>query len=227
MKAWARVDIRTPLDCLSVCSQPVFVCVEKPCFTLHFVLNVAGVFPPLTFIAAFKMCLFSIQFFRLIPSTLATKFLHLALARLNHFSTDGNHQGAHFNKQGAALATNGFVWDAAFKGAAFELVTVTEGNLTPASAMWGKKLFVKPSLIWKFKPVSASQRHYRVIRLLFTHFLNGAWKWQENAFNCKEKQKWGEKRILFFFPNNFIALMLTLSRVQYTGFIWCWPKKTR
>lgn len=75
-----------------------------------------------------------------------------------------------------------------FKGAGFNLVTATEGN--SVFVVWGKKVLLIPSLIWKFKPVSASSHHYRIIKLLFTHFVNGAWKWQkerEEHLMAKEK----------------------------------------
>lgn len=74
-----------------------------------------------------------------------------------------------------------------FKGAGFNLVTATEGN--SVFVVWGKKVLLIPSLVWKFKPVSASSHHYRIIKLLFTHFVNGAWKWQS-----KGKSIWWQKK---------------------------------
>ena len=159
------------------------------------------------------MCPFSIQFVRLIPSTLATEFLYLRFTQLNHFSADGNHQGAHFNKRGAALAANGFGWEAAFKGAGFSLVTVTEGNTVLMFVVWGKKLSVIPSLIWKFKPVSASSHHYRVIKLLLhillTEHEND--KRKGNAFNGKKKNTTTSKRF-------HVSLLFTLSRLEQSTF---------
>jgi len=140
------------------------------------------------FYCCFYVCPFSIQSVRLIPSTLAPKFLYLRLTQLNHFSTDGNHQGAHFNKRGATQAANGFGWEAAFKGAGFNLVTVAEGSSALVFALRGKKLFLLHSLIWKCKPVSASSHHYRVIKLPFTHFVNGAWKWQRKGKHLTVKK---------------------------------------
>lgn len=138
-----------------------------------------------TVLLLFLYLLLSIQSVRLIPSTLATYFLYLRFTQLNHFTTDGNHQGAHFNNRGTAQAANGFGWETSFKGTGFNVVTVTEGKLTFLFAVWGKKLLLMPSLIWKSKPVSASSHHYRVIKPVFTHYGNEAWKWQKKGKRIK------------------------------------------